>query len=162
MKKEDKKKILFVCLGNICRSPSAEGIMLDLLQKKGLTDQFIIDSAGTNGYHNGDLPDPRMRKHAAMRGFDLVHRSRQVKTEDFYDFDMIIGMDDGNISKLQELSPSTEETKKIHKMVDFLVKKEATYIPDPYYGGADGFELVMDLLEDACEGLIAHVAQEKE
>ena len=147
--------------GYICRSPSAEGIMLDLLHKKGLSDQFIIDSAGTNGYHNGELPDPRMRKHAAMRGFDLVHRSRQVKTEDFYNFDLVIGMDDRNISNLRDLSPSLEEDKKIYRMVDFLVNKEADYIPDPYYGGADGFELVMDLLEDACEGLIAHLAKEK-
>lgn len=161
MKKEDKKKILFVCLGNICRSPSAEGIMLDLLRKKGLSNQFIIDSAGTNGYHNGELPDSRMRKHAAMRGFDLVHRSRQVKTEDFYDFDLVIGMDDRNISNLRDLSPSPEEDKKIYRMVDFLVNKEADYIPDPYYGGADGFELVMDLLEDACEGLILQLTNQK-
>ena len=149
-----KKKILFVCLGNICRSPAAEGVMLHLLEEKGLSESFIIDSAGVLGYHEGNLPDPRMRQHASARGYDLVHRSRPVKVEDFYNFDLIIGMDDQNISDLKEIAPSPQEGQKIHRMVEYLQQEEATYVPDPYYGGSDGFELVLDLLEDACEGLL--------
>lgn len=148
------KKILFVCLGNICRSSSAEGVMLHLLEERGLSSDFVIDSAGTSGYHNGDLPDSRMRKHAQLRGYDLVHRSRKVQVEDFYEFDYIIGMDDKNIADLHTLCPSLLEEKKIHRMVEFSSQHDNLYVPDPYYGGSDGFELVLDLLEDACEGLL--------
>lgn len=154
------KKILFVCLGNICRSSTAEGIMLHLLEDKNLLDKFTIDSAGILGIHEGDLPDARMRKHAAKRGYNLVHRSRPVDVEDFYNFDIIIGMDDQNIANLKEIAPSPEEEKKIKRMTDFMVNMKATHIPDPYYGGAEGFELVMDLLEDATEGLLTYLVQD--
>lgn len=154
------KKILFVCLGNICRSSTADGVMHHLLKEAGLEDKFVIDSAGTSGYHEGSLPDGRMRRHSKKRGYDLTHLSRPVKVEDFYEFDLIIGMDDQNIADLKELAPSPEEQKKIRKMVDFLVDKEATHIPDPYYGGAEGFELVLDLLEDGCAGLLTHLTQD--
>lgn len=106
------RKILFVCLGNICRSPSAEGVMKQLLAKKGLQDEFVIDSAGILSYHEGELPDSRMRAHAAKRGYQLLHRSRPVRVDDFYDFDMIIGMDDRNIDDLKERAPSPEEERK--------------------------------------------------
>ncbi|HJD91625.1 MULTISPECIES: low molecular weight protein-tyrosine-phosphatase [Bacteroides] len=154
------KKVLFVCLGNICRSSTAEGVMLELLTKSNLLSLFKVDSAGILGVHAGDLPDPRMRKHAARRGYDLVHRSRPIDVEDFYNFDIIIGMDDQNICDLKEIAPSPDEEKKIHRMVEYLVNQEATHIPDPYYGGADGFELVLDLLEDACEGLLTSLTQD--
>ena len=95
------KKVLFVCLGNICRSSTAEGVMLELLTKSNLLSLFKVDSAGILGVHAGDLPDPRMRKHAARRGYDLVHRSRPIDVEDFYNFDIIIGMDDQNICDLE-------------------------------------------------------------
>ena len=95
-----------------------------------------------------------MRMHAARRGYNLVHRSRPVRTEDFYDFDMIIGMDDRNIDDLRELAPSPEEEKKIYRMCDFSVKKVVDYVPDPYYGGDSGFENVLDILEDTCGGLL--------
>ena len=108
-----KKKILFVCLGNICRSSTAEGVMLHLIREAGLEDQFMIDSAGILAYHQGELPDSRMRAHAARRGYELVHRSRPVRTEDFYDFDLIIGMDDRNIDDLREKAPSPAEWEKI-------------------------------------------------
>ena len=96
------KKILFVCLGNICRSSTAEGVMLHLIKEAGLEKEFVIDSAGILSYHQGELPDSRMRAHAARRGYQLVHRSRPVRTEDFYNFDLIIGMDDRNIDDLKE------------------------------------------------------------
>ena len=97
-----KKKILFVCLGNICRSSTAEGVMLHLIKEAGLEKEFVIDSAGILAYHQGELPDSRMRAHAARRGYELVHRSRPVRTEDFYNFDLIIGMDDRNMDDLKE------------------------------------------------------------
>lgn len=97
-----KTKILFVCLGNICRSSSAEGVMKQLIEQAGREDEFIIDSAGILSYHQGELPDSRMRAHAARRGYDLTHRSRPVCTDDFYDFDLIIGMDDRNIDDLKD------------------------------------------------------------
>lgn len=154
------KKILFVCLGNICRSSSAEGVMLKQLEDRGLLSEFVIDSAGTSGYHNGALPDSRMRQHAQLRGYNLVHRSRKVQVEDFYVFDYIIGMDDKNISDLHEMAPSLIEEKKIHRMVEFSSRHNNDCVPDPYYGGSDGFELVLDLLEDSCSGLINFLIQD--
>lgn len=154
------KKILFVCLGNICRSPSAEGVMLHLLEEKGLKDLFVIDSAGILSYHQGELPDSRMRAHAARRGYLLTHRSRPVTVDDFYKFDYIIGMDDRNIDDLKEKSPSTEEWSKIVRMTDFCQRMVDDHVPDPYYGGSEGFEYVLDILEDACEGLILSLTQD--
>ncbi|NDV60503.1 low molecular weight protein-tyrosine-phosphatase [Bacteroides sp. 519] len=147
-------KILFVCLGNICRSPMAEGVMLRLIKEAGLEDNYEIDSAGTAGYHTGELADSRMRAHASKRGYNLVHRSRKVKTEDFYDFDLIIGMDDNNISDLKRMSPSANEELKIRRMTDYATHHTIDHVPDPYYGGDSGFEFVIDLLEDACSGLL--------
>lgn len=153
----DKKKILFVCLGNICRSPSAEGVMNHLIEVAGREDEFVIDSAGILNYHQGELPDSRMRAHAVRRGYNLTHRSRPVRTDDFYHFDLIIGMDDRNIDDLKERAPSPAEWSKIHRMTEYCTKfAHADHVPDPYYGGEEGFEYVLDLLEDACEGLILH------
>jgi len=150
----DKTKILFVCLGNICRSPSAEGIMKKLVKERGLENRVFIDSAGIHDYHEGELPDSRMRSHAARRGYKLDSRSRPVKYDDFYNFDLIIGMDDSNIAHLKRLSPNYECLKKIHRMTEFCTQYKMCHVPDPYYGGTDGFELVLDLLEDACDGLL--------
>lgn len=151
----NKKKILLVCLGNICRSSAAEGIMKHLIEKAGREDEFLIDSAGISAYHRGDLPDARMREHAARRGYDLTHRSRPVRTEDFYNFDLIIGMDDSNIEDLKDRAPSTEEWRKIHRMTEYCTRHtRADHVPDPYYEGYEGFEYVLDLLEDACAGLL--------
>ena len=116
------KKILFVCLGNICRSSTAEGVMLHLIKEAGLENEFVIDSAGILSYHQGELPDSRMRAHAARRGYQLVHRSRPVRTEDFYHFDLIIGMDDRNIDDLKDKAPSLEEWKKIHRMTEYCTR----------------------------------------
>ena len=153
-------KILFVCLGNICRSSSAEEVMRTFVKREGLEDKIEVDSAGILSYHKGELPDSRMRMHAYHRGYVLTHRSRPVCTQDFFDFDMIIGMDDRNIQDLKDRAPSPEAEKKIHRMTDFCRMKQVDYVPDPYYGGASGVENVLDILEDACEGLLEEVKKE--
>ena len=135
--------------------------MKQLVEKAGLEDRFVIDSAGILSYHEGELPDSRMRAHAARRGYNLTHRSRPVRTADFYDFDIIIGMDDRNIEDLKERAPSLEAERKIHRMTDFCTRfTYADHVPDPYYGGAEGFEYVLDLLEDACTGLLEHLRKQ--
>ena len=151
-----KKRILFICLGNICRSPSAEAIMKRQIRERGVEDLFYVDSAGISGWHSGDSADRRMMAHAAKRGYELTHRSRRFYPEaDFADFDLIIGMDDENIRDLLSMAKTPEETAKIYKMTDF--SRRFNYrdeVPDPYYGGDAGFELVLDLLEDAVGGLL--------
>ncbi|MDR1883421.1 MAG: low molecular weight phosphotyrosine protein phosphatase [Prevotella sp.] len=147
-------KVLFVCLGNICRSPAAEGVLKKMIEKQGLQDKITVDSAGTSGYHNGDLPDPRMRRHGARRGYKFDSLSRKFTCGDFYDFDIILAMDDNNYRDIMRLAPDLESEKKVRRMVDFSTRFGYDHIPDPYYSGADGFELALDLLEDACEGLL--------
>lgn len=155
-----KTRILFVCLGNICRSSCAEGVMRKLVEEAGLEDRFVIDSAGILSYHQGELPDPRMRAHAARRGYELVHRSRPVRAHDFEDFDVVIGMDDRNVDDLRELAPSPEAVGKIHRMAEYFTNHPCDdYVPDPYYGGAEGFEHVLDLLEDGCRNLMTSLAR---
>ena len=141
-------------MGNICRSPAAEWIMKKKVQDLGLETFFYIDSAGMHGWHEGELPDERMRKHASRRGYNLTSHSRPVKHDDFERFDLIIGMDDSNINDLNRMATNPESKRKIRRMTDFCQIHETDSVPDPYYGGASGFELVLDLLEDACEGLI--------
>lgn len=156
------KKILFVCLGNICRSPGAEAIFKDFVKKQGKEKDFFIDSAGLYSGHAGSLPDERMRRHAARRGYQLDSRARTFyASADFAEFDMIIGMDDQNIAALKRLAVSAEEKAKIYKMTDFC-RHNTTYrvVPDPYYEGAQGFELVLDLLEDAIKGLYEYCITE--
>ena len=151
------KRILFVCLGNICRSCTAEEIMRVVLQREGLDKVVEVDSAGLISYHQGEQADPRMRSHASRRGYHITHLSRPVRMTDFYDFDLIIGMDDSNISRLHDLAPSIVEEANIHRMTEYCVSKVADHVPDPYYGGAQGFENVIDILEDACEGLLQKI-----
>lgn len=151
-----KQKILFVCLGNICRSPAADGIMRRLVEKAGLCDSIEVDSAGTYGGHRGELPDARMRSAAARRGYNLTHRSRQLREEDFDEFDIIAVMDDMNYESAHRLAPSRRHAERIVRMRDYFPPRFAdrTYVPDPYYEGAEGFELVLDMLEDACANLL--------
>ncbi len=151
----EKKKILFVCLGNICRSPSAEAVMNAKIKQYGLEDKYIVDSAGITGYHEGEPADSRMKQHAIRRNYHLTSISRPVRPDvDFEDFDYIIGMDDQNIKDLKRLAGSDASINKISRMTDYCERFVHDAVPDPYYGGATGFELVLDLLEDACEGLI--------
>lgn len=158
LKGKTKASILFVCLGNICRSPAAQGVMQRLIDEHKLSDNFMLDSAGTYAGHAGELPDRRMRVHAARRGYDLTHRSRPVRTLDFEEFDLIVAMDDSNYESLRNMAPSIEAERKIVRMIDFCRLHPYYYaIPDPYYEGASGFELVLDLLEDACAGLLESI-----
>ncbi len=153
-----KQSILFVCLGNICRSPMAESVMDRLLAETQLSTEVSIDSAGCYGYHEGERADARMRQHASARGYKLNSISRPITTDDFEKFDLIIGMDDNNIADLMRKAPSAEAQKKIRRMTDYCSAHTVDHIPDPYYGGADGFDLVIDLLEDACSGLIKQLS----
>ncbi|MGN0037317.1 MAG: low molecular weight protein-tyrosine-phosphatase [Bacteroidaceae bacterium] len=153
----EKYRILFVCLGNICRSPMAEAVMHRLLVQEGMDGLVEVDSAGILSYHQGELPDARMRMHAARRGYELTHRSRPVREADFDRFDCIVGMDDRNLDDLRELAPSLEAERKVERMCRFCRLKVVDYVPDPYYGGASGFENVIDILEDACQGLLEEV-----
>ncbi|GAB6119312.1 low molecular weight protein-tyrosine-phosphatase [Dysgonomonas termitidis] len=146
--------ILFVCLGNICRSPAAEGILKRMVREHGLQDKISVDSAGTSGYHDGDLPDHRMRQHGARRGYKFDSLSRRFTSRDFDRSDVILAMDDSNYHNIMRLAPDLESEKKVYRMADFSKRFGHDHIPDPYYSGADGFELVLDLLEDACEGLL--------
>ncbi len=153
----NKYKILFVCLGNICRSPAAEGIMKKLIKESGLEHKISVDSAGTSGYHNGELPDRRMRQHGSKRNYNFDSLSRWFTASDFEEFDLIFAMDDSNYHNIMSLAPDLESQQKVHRMVEYSQKYSHDHIPDPYYSGADGFELVLDLLEDACEGLLKEV-----
>ena len=159
LKNSDKIRVLFVCLGNICRSPAAEGVMRRIVAEAGMEERFEIDSAGTGRYHIGQLPDNRMRIHARRRGLELTHRCRQVCEADFERFDIIVGMDDSNLANLRRVSPSPEGDAKIVPMAAFVdVAMRYDYIPDPYYEGAEGFELVLDLLQNACDNLFHALA----
>ena len=150
---EAMKRILFICLGNICRSPMAEAVMRRLVEEAGRASEFEIDSAGLISYHEGEEADPWMQAHARRRGYRLTHRSRPIRESDFRRFDLIIGMDDSNIGRLHRLSPDLDTDRKIHRMTEFCREKVVDHVPDPYYGGAQGFENVIDILEDACQGL---------
>ncbi len=150
-----KTKVLFVCSGNICRSPSAEAVFRKLVEIKGLKDQFEIDSAGTGSWHVGESPDRRMKMHAKNRGYNLAGISRRINSyTDFDYYDFIIGMDNYNIRDLKDIAINESDLSKIHKMTDFSVAFNYDEIPDPWYGGEEGFELVLDLLEDSCNGLL--------
>lgn len=155
LKGKEKIRVLFVCLGNICRSPAAEGIMRDIVLEAGEDERWIIDSAGIGGWHVGQQPDRRMMAHARRRGIDLSsQRCRQIRPVDFDDFDIVIGMDSSNLSDLRDLARTPGDEAKIVGMGEFIgMATRYDHIPDPYYEGAEGFELVLDLLGDACGNL---------
>ena len=147
-------------MGNICRSPSAEAVMNAYIAKEGLDNKVICDSAGTLNYHAGEPADARMQRHAIKRNYDLTSISRQIITADFEEFDYVIAMDDDNVSNMQSFLPSADKAQKISKMTGYCTEPNPGYVPDPYYGGSEGFEHVLDLLEDACNGLLNHIRYE--
>lgn len=151
--------ILFVCMGNICRSPTAEGVLRQKLIANNLIEKVYISSAGTHNYHPNSPPDQRSQRHALSRGYDISDlRAKQVKQSDFLDFDLLLTMDWDNKALLEEICPA-HLRKKIRGITEFLQTTQATTVPDPYYGDAQGFEIVLDLIEEACEGLINYVTK---
>jgi protein-tyrosine phosphatase len=155
------KRILFVCLGNICRSPGAEAVFTHLVEMKGLKDEFIIDSAGLGAWHVGEKADYRMRQFGQKRGYHLTSIARAFEPGDFDQFDMIIGMDAQNIRDLKSRARNNQDKQKIYAMTDFCSNRNYHSVPDPYFGGDAGFDLVLDILEDACEGLLKKIQAEE-
>ncbi|MDB5874486.1 MAG: low molecular weight phosphotyrosine protein phosphatase [Ramlibacter sp.] len=152
-----KYSVLMVCMGNICRSPTAEGVLRHLVQEAGLQDAVHIDSAGTLDYHVGSPPDARSAKHANKRGYDLsALRARQVHAADFEQFDLILAMDWQNLEELKELCPARLQHK-LRRLMEFAPAGLSEVVADPYYGGHDGFERVLDHVEQACQGLLIHI-----
>jgi protein-tyrosine phosphatase len=147
-------KVLFVCMGNICRSPMAEGVFRKLVRDAGLQDVVQIASAGTHAYHVGEPPDVRAQQAARKRGYELTElRARQVTQEDFHEYDLILAMDWENLALLQQQCPRSQKHK-LHLLMRYAGEFEAATVPDPYYGGAEGFNTVLDYVEDACQGLL--------
>lgn len=155
------KKVLFVCLGNICRSPSAEGVFTHMVKEAGLENEISVDSCGTTAHHEGEPADIRMREHSKQRGYDLKSIARGIQRGDFEEFDYIITMDNSNYNNVVAMAADIQKHK-IKKMTDFCTDHPHDQVPDPYYGGPEGFELVLDLLEDACKGLLKHIQEEFE
>ncbi len=150
-------KVLFVCTGNICRSPTAEGVFRHLAMVGNLHQHVDVDSAGTHAYHVGEAPDDRSMATAARRGYDLSElRARRFTTSDFVEFDYILAMDRNHLSILERSVPAEHRTK-IAMFLDFSSKHRGAEVPDPYYGGERGFEFVLDMIEDASEGLLADI-----
>ncbi|MCH8237401.1 MAG: low molecular weight phosphotyrosine protein phosphatase [Proteobacteria bacterium] len=154
-------KVLFVCLGNICRSPTAEGVFHTLVEKRGLGGRVTVDSAGTGAWHIGSPPDRRAQAAARQRGIDLSgQRARQAKTGDFHRFDYILAMDADNHRNLAQMCPPGEEHR-LHLFLDFAPELKTRDVPDPYYGGDGGFEAVLDMIEAASEGLLADIQEKR-
>lgn len=154
-------KILFVCMGNICRSPTAEGVLRHLVRRQGLEAHISVDSAGTIGFHSGEPPDKRATLHAARRGYDLSRiRARQINQPDYELFDYVLAMDRQNMAWLKKQIPN-QYMHKLRLFLEFSEKYAGQDVPDPYYGNADGFETVLDMAEDAARGLLAHVLQKE-
>ena len=150
------QKILFVCLGNICRSPAAEGVFKQKIKERDLEKFFVVDSAGTGGWHVGNLADPRMRETALSRGIELTSRSRKIEESDLYEFDHILVMDNDNRDAVKLLIKDHKNpvNSKIKLILSYSKNSQLEEVPDPYYGGQNGFDKVLDLLDDAIDGLI--------
>jgi protein-tyrosine phosphatase len=154
-----RQRILFVCMGNICRSPTAEGVTRALAESQGVAHVFEFDSAGTHGYHIGNAPDKRARQAAEGRGYDLsALKARQVSSEDFVRFDRILAMDRDNLALLRQACPS-EHQGKLGLFLEFATETDVEEVPDPYYGGPEGFQRVLDMIEDAANGLLKRMSE---
>lgn len=160
MKNHNKVGVIFICMGNICRSPTAEAVFRHYVEQEGLSDVIHIDSAGTHDYHIGEAPDGRTQRAASQRGYDMsALRGRQVAAGDFARFDYVLAMDEANLSILQRLRPRDAESH-LGLFLEFAEKHDEREVPDPYYGGAQGFEHVLDLVEDTAGGLLRHIKQQ--
>lgn len=156
-----EKRILFVCMGNICRSPTAEAVMRKLVDDAGLSNCIFVDSAGTHDYHIGEAPDPRAQNAARRRGYDLsMLRARQVASDDFGKFDLLLAMDFNNLAVLQSLSP-VEAAKKLGLLMPYATNRRSSIVHDPYYRSAKDFDLVLDCIEDGCRGLLQSLVREE-
>lgn len=152
-------KVLFVCLGNICRSPTAHGVFLELVRRENLHERILVDSCGTGSFHIGEKPDPRTIRAAAKRQYDLsVLRARQIKPEDFSYFDYILAMDRMNLGNIKAMAPKNHPGH-IGLFLEFGQQRTYTQVPDPYYENEEGFDLVLDLVEDASRGLLESIKQ---
>ena len=153
-------KILFVCMGNICRSPTAHGVFANLVAQANLQNLITVDSAGTHAYHIGEAPDPRTQQAAQSRDIDLSNlKARKIVDSDFAEFDYILAMDQANLQNLQAVAPKTSSAR-VQLFMDYAQRWQEREVPDPYYGGAQGFERVLDMVEDAAEGLLLHLRQQ--
>lgn len=152
--------VLMVCMGNICRSPTAHGVLRKLVQAKGWSQWLHVDSCGTHAHHVGQPPDARSQKHALRRGYQFSDlRARQLTENDFATHDLVLVMDHENMARAKALCPP-EHQHKLHRLTQFCSLMQSAVVPDPYYGGDQGFENVLDLIEDACHGLLAHIAKQ--
>jgi len=149
--------VLFVCMGNICRSPTAHGVFRQKVKEQGLAHLVAVDSAGTHNYHPGSPPDERSQEHASRRGYDLADlRARQITDSDFERHDLILVMDWDNLALVEDIC-TPQHLAKVRRLTEFCLTLDSPVVPDPYYGGASGFNAVLDLVEDACDGLLRHV-----
>jgi protein-tyrosine phosphatase len=160
MKNKDNLSVLFCCMGNICRSPTAEAVFRHYVESAGLSEHILIDSAGTHDYHIGDKPDSRAQRAAQQRGYDISKlRGRQVGEEDFRQFDYVLAMDRANLAILQRINPPDSDSQ-VGLFLEYARHHSEREVPDPYYGGADGFERVLDMVEDAAQGLLEEIRQQ--
>ncbi len=151
--------ILFVCMGNICRSPTAHGVFQHKVAQQGLEHTIAVDSAGTHNYHPNSPPDERSQEHAAKRGYDLSNlRARQIAGADFDRHDLILVMDWDNLALVEDICPPQHHGK-VRRLTEFCLRMDSPVVPDPYYGGTAGFDHVLDLVEDACDGLLRHLTK---
>lgn len=157
MNNAETTSVLFVCLGNICRSPLAEGVFLHLLEEEGLASRYRVDSAGTGAWHVGNLPDPRSREVASRNGITLPSRARQVEDRDFREFDLVVAMDRSNLGDLESLKARVGGDARLVLMRDFDPDPGDGQVPDPYYGGPDGFDRVFDMVLRSARGLLEHL-----
>lgn len=150
-------RILFVCMGNICRSPAGECVFRHYVHQQGQASRIEIDSAGTIGYHTGEPPDRRMVDAARARGYRMTGNARQVRREDLDEFDLVIAMDRQNLRDLKALARTPDQLARLHLLTDFQPKAPGPDVPDPYYGGPEGFETVLDMIEEACPALLSRL-----